>query len=183
MSFITKDAHAEPIVCIANTPWSIRKIWLHSLSIFLCMSLLCWWKSAYVNQHILELQQALRYICLAFRLNDSYMPNIKSLVLATTTRTKNLQSVQCRDGTRKLSKISDRKFSENFRKEISIPFRNHSIFFIITLVYIRSVSHKAWTCRQCWVFHAPRSTSKKIGIKTKCKGTFLSATVVNTCVF
>ena len=25
--------------------------------------------------------------------------------------------------------------------------------------------------------------SKKIGIRTKCKGTFLSATVVNTCVF
>ena len=25
--------------------------------------------------------------------------------------------------------------------------------------------------------------SKKVGIRTKCKGTFLSATVVNTCVF
>ena len=36
-----------------------------------------------------------------------------------------------RDGTRKLSEISDRKFSGNFRKEISIPFRNHSIFLLL----------------------------------------------------
>ena len=36
-----------------------------------------------------------------------------------------------RDGTRKLSEISYQKFSGNFRTEISIPFRNHSVFIIM----------------------------------------------------
>ena len=48
----------------------------------------------------------------------------------------NYRPRSARDGTRKLSEISDRKFSGNFRKEILIPFRNHSIFVLILHQYI-----------------------------------------------
>ena len=46
-------------------------------------------------------------------------------------QTQQFNSVKIRDGTRKLSEISDLKFSGNFQKEISITFRNHSIFLLL----------------------------------------------------